>query len=322
MDTTDLPINRKKSIAVARIVDHMQEDLELEILAGFQGLGRQVYSSDINRPGLALSGYLEYFANDRVQLLGNTEIHYMETVSPSMLSWRLASMFAFEVPAFVLSRNLSPSNLFLDMCNRQGVPVLRSAHSTDEVISRIILFLAEEFSPETTVHGTAVDCYGVGCLIVGAPGIGKSETALELVERGHRLVADDVVAIKRRSEEALYAETNPIIEHHMEIRGVGIIDLKGVFGVGRVRNSKRISLIVELEEWNPSAQYDRTGLMDESVEILGVRIPHLRIPVRPGRNIAIIIEVAALNHRLKELGVDPAQRFNERVLNITAGMSL
>lgn len=322
MDTSELPINRKKSIAVARILDHMQRDLGLEVLAGFQGLGRQVYSSDINRPGLALSGYLEYFANDRVQLLGNTEIHFMETLPPSALLWRLASMFAFEVPVFVLSRNLYPTNLFLNLCNRQGVPVLRSALSTDEVISRIILFLAEEFSPETTMHGTAVDCYGVGCLIVGAPGIGKSETALELVERGHRLVADDVVAIKRRSEEALYAETNPIIEHHMEIRGVGIIDLKGVFGVGRVRNSKRISMLVELEEWNPATQYDRTGLLDEHVEILGVKIPHLRIPVRPGRNIAIIIEVAALNHRLKELGVDPAQRFNERVLNIMSGQSI
>lgn len=322
MDTSELPINRKKSIAVARILDHMQRDLGIEILAGFQGLGRQVYSSDINRPGLALSGYLEYFANDRVQLLGNTEIHYMETLSPSQLMWRLSSIFAFEVPVFFLSRNLTPTHLFLDMCNRQGVPVLRSALSTDEVISRIILFLAEEFSPETTIHGTAVDCYGVGCLIVGAPGIGKSETALELVERGHRLVADDVVAMKRRGEDALYAETNPIIEHHMEIRGVGIIDLKGVFGVGRVRNVKRIGLIVELEEWNPATQYDRTGLMDEFVEILGVKIPRLRIPVRPGRNIAIIIEVAALNHRLKELGVDPAQRFNERVLNIMSGQSL
>lgn len=322
MDTTDLPINRKKSIAVARILDHMQVDLGLEIMAGFQGLGRQVYSSDINRPGLAVSGYLEYFANDRVQLLGNTEIHYMETLAPSLLMWRLSAMFAFEVPAFVLSRNLTPTNLFLDMCNRQGVPVLRSALSTDEIISRIILFLAEEFSPDTTVHGTVVDCYGVGCLIVGAPGVGKSETALELVERGHRLVADDVVAIKRRGEDALYAETNPIIEHHMEIRGVGIIDLKAVFGVGRVRNSKRLGLIIELEEWNREAQYDRTGLVEEHVDILGVKIPHLRIPVRPGRNIAIIIEVAALNFRLKELGHDPAQRFNERVLNIMTGQSL
>ena len=316
MNTQDLPVKRKKSIAVARILDRMGEELELSVMAGFQGIGRPVFSSDVNRPGLAISGYLEYFANDRIQILGNTEIHYMEHMEPSVLVRRLDSMFSFEIPAFVLSRNLNAQSLFLDLCNQRGVPVLRSAHSTDEVISRIILSLSEEFSPETVVHGTAIDCFGVGCLIVGAPGVGKSETALELVERGHRLVADDVVALKRRREDFLYAETNPMIEHHMEIRGLGIIDIKGIFGVGCVRNTKRIGLVVELEFWDKESTYDRTGLTEETVDILGIPISYLRIPVRPGRNLAIIIEVAALNHRLKELGVNPAERFNERVLNI------
>lgn len=316
MDTRTLPVNRKSSIAVARLLDQMTADLQLEVIGGFQGIGRPVFISDINRPGLALSGYLEYFANDRVQILGNTEIHYMEQLSTSELRYRLESMFSFEVPAFVLSRNLRPRNIFLDMCNRRGIPVLRSRRTTDEVISRIILFLAEEFSPETIVHGTALDSFGVGTLIVGAPGIGKSETALELVERGHRIVADDVVTLRRRREGAVYAETSPVIEHHMEIRGIGIIDIKSVYGVGCVRNSKRIGLVVELEMWNEDAQYDRTGLVDEHVEILGVRIPYLLIPVRPGRNIAIIIEVAALNHRLKELGVHPAQQLNQKLLNL------
>ncbi len=316
MDTKNLPINRKSSIAVARLLDQMSDDLELEVVGGFQGIGRPVFISDINRPGLALSGYLDYFANDRVQILGNTEVHYMEQLPASALQRRLDNMFSFEIPAFVLSRNLKPRNLFLDMCNRRGIPVLRSLRSTDEVISRIILFLADEFSPETIVHGTTVDCYGVGCLIVGAPGIGKSETALELVERGHRLVADDVVTIKRRREDLLYAETSPIIEHHMEIRGIGIIDVKSVYGVGYVRNSKRIGMVVELEEWDREGQYDRTGLTDEYLTILDVKAPYLLIPVRPGRNIAIIIEVAALNHRLKEMGVHPAQRLNQRLMNL------
>jgi HPr kinase/phosphorylase len=316
MDTQELPVNRKKSIAVARLFERMTRDLELQLLAGFQGMGRPVLTADINRPGLALSGYLEYFANDRIQILGNTEIHFMEKQSTAVLQRRLSAMFSFEIPGFLLSRNLRPVPLFLDMCNRQGVPVLRTARSTDEIISRIILFLAEEFSPETVVHGTAVDCYGVGCLIVGAPGIGKSETALELVERGHRLIADDVVALKRRREDHLYAETNPVIEHHMEIRGVGIIDIKAVFGVGRVRNIKRMGLIIELEDWLQGSNYDRTGLLEEHVDILGVKIPYIRIPVRPGRNIAVIIEVAALNHRLKELGTNPAEQFNARILRI------
>lgn len=316
MDTKNLPITRKRYIPVARLLDRMAEDLELEVLAGFQGMGRPVLISDVNRPGLALAGYLEYFASDRIQILGNTEIHYMERLAVSELASRLSAMFSFEIPAFILSRTLEPRTIFLDMCNRRGIPVLRSTRRTDEVISRIILFLAEEFSPETVIHGTAVDCYGVGVVIVGPPGIGKSETALELIERGHRLVADDVVTLKRRQEDFLYSETNPVIEHHMEIRGVGIIDVKTIFGVGCVRNSKRIGLLVELEEWRQDKDYDRTGLTDEYVEILGVRINHLRIPVRPGRNIAIIIEVASLNHRLKELGVHPAMQFNERLIKM------
>lgn len=317
MDTQNLPVNRKKSIAVARLLDRMAKELDIEVMGGFQGIGRPVYAADVNRPGLALSGYLEYFANDRIQILGNTEIHFMERLTPAQLTRRLTSMFSFEIPAFVLSRNLTPQNAFLDMCNRSGVPVLRSSMSTDEVITRIILFLNEEFSPETVVHGTAVDCFGVGCLIIGSPGIGKSETALELVERGHRLVADDVVALKCIRGERLYAESNPIVEHFMEIRGVGIIDLKAIYGVGRVRNTKRIGLIVELEEWHPEANYDRTGLAEEFVDILGVKIPYLRIPVRPGRNIAIIIEVAALTHRLKELGINPAKSLNDRIISLT-----
>ena len=169
------------------------------------------------------------------------------------------------------------------------------------------------------MHATAVDCYGVGCLILGSPGIGKSETALELIERGHRLVVDDVVALKRYHDDSLYAETNPIIEHHMEIRGVGFVDVKSVFGVGRVRNTKRIGLVISLEEWDPKTNYDRTGLLEEFVDILGIKLPHLKIPVRPGRNLAIIVEVAALNHRLKELGINPAEQLNARVLSATLG---
>jgi HPr kinase/phosphorylase len=319
VDTQNLPIYRKKSIAVARVLDQMAQDLGLEVIAGFQGIGRQVYSSDVNRPGLALAGYLDYFANDRVQILGNTETHYMEQLSASELERRFKNMLAFEIPAFVLSRNLKPRNLFLDMCNQWGIPILRSGRSTDELISRIILFLAEEFTPETSVHATCLDCYGVGCLIVGAPGIGKSETALELVERGHRLVADDFCTLKRGRQDYIYAESSPVTEHHMEIRGVGIVDVKSVFGVGRVRNSKNIGLVVELEEWRPESKYDRTGLNDEHVTLLGVRIPYLLIPVRPGRNIAIIIEVAALNHRLKELGINPAEELNRRVMTMMHG---
>ncbi len=322
MDFSKLQIKRKQSIPVSHLLQNMAQDLDLELLAGFQGVDRPVFSWDVNRPGLALSGYLDYFANDRVQILGNTEIHFMERMRPAELSNRLGSMFSFEVPAFMLSRNLTPQTIFLDMCNRSGVPVLRSTMSTDEVISRIILYLTQEFSPETVIHGTAIDVHGVGCLIVGKPGIGKSETAMELVERGHRLVADDMVEIKRRRADYLYAQTNRMIKHHMEIRGLGIIDIRSVFGVGRVRNFKRIGLVVELEEWNEEAVYDRTGLNERHVDILGVKVPIIKVPVRPGRNVAIIIEVAALNQRLKEMGINTARQLNEDIMRANRDQGL
>ena len=321
MDLSRLKVKRKQFIPVSRMLEHMTQDLDFELLAGFQGVERPVFSWDVNRPGLALSGYLDYFANDRVQVLGNTEIHFMERMRPAELANRLNNMFSFEIPAFVLSRNLMPQAILLDMCNRYGIPVLRSTMSTDEVISRIILYLTQEFSPETVIHGTAVDVYGVGCLVVGKPGIGKSETALELVERGHRLVADDMVELKRRRADYLYAQTNRTVKHCMEIRGLGIIDVRALYGVGRVRNFKRIGLVAELEEWDDKAAYDRTGLLEHHVDIIGVRIPYMRIPVRPGRNVAIIIEVAALNQRLKEMGVHTARDLNDDIMRNNRGQA-
>ena len=314
MDTSKLTSKRKGNITVARLMDHFAQFLAC--IGGYQGAGRRVYISDVNRPGLALAGYLDYFASDRVQILGNTEIHYMERLTSSELEYRLENMFSFEIPAFLLSRDLRPAPLFLDMCNRRGIPVLSSPLSTDELISRIIVFLAEEFAPTTDIHGTAVDCYGVGMLIVGKPGVGKSEVALELIERGHLLIADDLVALRRIGEDTLMATTNRRVEHCMEIRGVGIVDVRSVFGVGRVTNSKAISLMVELEEWRETGEYDRTGLREEHIEILGVKLPQHLIPVRPGRNIAVILEVAALNHRLKEMGVHPAEVLNRRILGM------
>jgi HPr kinase/phosphorylase len=312
IDLDKLITKRRESIAVARLLEHFSNDLE--VVAGYQGIGRQLYISDLNRPGLALSGYLDYFASERVQILGNTEIHYMERIPPSLLQYRLENMFSFEIPGFIISRNHKPTNLFLDMCNERGIPVISSPLSTDQLISRIIIHLAEEFAPETEMHATAVDCYGVGVMIAGTPGIGKSEVALELVERGHLLVADDLVSLKCIREDILMARSNDSIEHCMEIRGVGIVDIKSVFGVGRVTKQKPISLIVELEEWEEGKDYDRTGLADEYMNILGVDIPYIRIPVRPGRNIAIILEVAALNHRLKEFGINPAEILNQRII--------
>jgi len=300
-------------LTVADLYEGQGEQLQLELMVGRDGLDRPLKISDINRPGLCLAGYLDYFACDRVQVLGNTEIHYMEQLDADVLEERLRKAFCFNIPCFVVSRGLRPPKALLRIAENRGVPVLRSLKATNDVISQIIVFLSEELSPETTLHGVVVDVFGVGVLIVGRPGVGKSETALELVERGHRLVADDVVTIRRRGDD-LYAHSSTVIGHHMEIRGLGIIDIKNIFGVGSVRHTKRIDLVVELEDWDPSKEYDRIGIEQQSESLLDTRVSKLLIPVRPGRNLAIIIEVAALNHRLREFGIHSAQNLNKGII--------
>jgi len=300
-------------LTVADLYEGQGEQLQIELMVGRDGLDRPLKISDINRPGLCLAGYLDYFACDRVQVLGNTEIHYMEQLDADVLEDRLSKAFCFNIPCFVISRGLRPPKELLRIAEDRGVPVLRSLKATNDVISQIIIFLNEELSPETTLHGVVVDVFGVGVLIVGRPGVGKSETALELVERGHRLVADDVVTIRRRGDN-LYARSSTVIGHHMEIRGIGIIDIKNIFGVGSVRHTKRIDLVIELEDWDPSKEYDRIGIEQQSESLLDVRVSRLLIPVRPGRNLAIIVEVAALNHRLREFGIHSAKNLNEGIM--------
>ena len=301
-------------VRVSTLLEKLPKQLGLKVLAGSSGLDRILRVSDVNRPGLALAGYLDYFACDRVQVLGNTETHYMEGLDQAVLEERLENIFSYEIPCFVVSRGLQPLPVFLAMAEKNGVPVLGSSYTTADVISKTIVFLADEFAPEEWVHGVVMDVYGVGVLLLGKPGIGKSETALELVERGHRLVADDTVIIKRRRENLLFAECSPVIGHHMEIRGVGIIDVKNIFGAGAVRDEKGVGLVIELEQWDETREYDRVGIEEETHTILGVAVSKRTIPVRPGRNIAVIIEVAALNQRLKEMGRHAARDFDRRLI--------
>jgi len=301
-------------VRVATLLEKLSGQLNLSVLAGSSGLDRLLRVSDVNRPGLALAGYLDYFACDRVQVLGNTETHYMDQLDPDVLRERLEKIFSYEIPCFVVSRGLEPVPVFVAMAEENNVPVLRSSYATADVISKIIVFLADEFEPEEWVHGVVMDVFGVGVLLLGKPGVGKSEAALELVERGHRLVADDTVIVKRRRENLLFAECSPIIGHHMEIRGVGILDVKSIFGAGAVRDAKRVGLVIELEQWDETREYDRLGIDEETHTILGVPLPKRTIPVRPGRNIAIIIEVAALNQRLKEMGTHTARELDKKLI--------
>lgn len=301
-------------VRVSDLIEKLSKELDLRVLAGASGTDRLLRVSDINRPGLALAGYLDYFAFDRVQVLGNTETHYMEQLDDDVLQKRVESIFAYDVPCFVVSRGLAPVPALLSMAEDKGVPMLGSSCTTAEVISRIIVFLADEFVPQEWVHGVVMDVYGVGVLLLGKPGVGKSEAALDLVERGHRLVADDTVIIKRRRGNLLFAECSPMIGHHMEIRGLGIIDVTGIFGAGAVRDAKRVGLVMELEPWDETREYDRLGIEEETCTILGVEVPKRTIPVSPGRNMAIIIEVAALNQRLKEMGVHAARDLDKKLI--------
>jgi HPr kinase/phosphorylase len=294
-------------------IEKTRENLKLQLVAGENGLDRAVAISDVNRPGLALAGYLDFFAFDRVQVMGLTELSYMKQLEPDELVERLSRVFKYEIPCFIFTRGLVPPDIFLEKAEEASIPVLRSLLSTTKVISKIIVFLDDQFAPETNLHGVLVDVYGVGVIIMGRAGVGKSECALELVERGHRLVADDVIFVRRRGDRFLYGEGSSLLRHHMEIRGLGIFDVKNIFGVGAVRNSKRISMIVELEDWDPEKEYNRTGIREDSYTILEVKLPNITLPVRPGRNIAIIVEVAALNHRLVEMGFDSEQFLTDQL---------
>lgn len=307
-----------KSLTVSDFIEKTKDNLKVQIIGGENGLERTMAIPDINRPGLALAGYLDFFAFDRVQVMGLTEVNYMKQLEDSILRERLQRVFKYEIPCFIITRGLTPPEEFLEQANRASVPVLRSLLTTTKVVSKIIVFLDNQFSPETSLHGVLVDVYGVGVMIMGRAGVGKSECALELIERGHRLVADDVVFIRRRGDRFLYGEGSSLLRHHMEIRGLGIFDVKNIFGVGAIRNTKRINSIVELEDWDASKEYDRVGITEDSYTVLEVKLPKITVPVRPGRNIAIIVEVAALNHRLREMGLDSDKLLSERLTQALA----
>jgi len=302
-----------KSLTVHDFIEKTKENLKVHLMAGESGLDRAIAIPDINRPGLALAGYLDFFAFDRIQVMGLTEINYMKQLDPPVLAERLKRILKYEIPCFIITRGLIPPDELLEQADEASVPILRSLLSTTKVVSKIIVFLDNQFAPETNLHGVLVDVYGVGAIIMGRAGVGKSECALELVERGHRLVADDVIFIRRRGDKFLYGEGSSLLRHHMEIRGLGIFDVKNIFGVGAVRNTKRVSIIVELEDWDSTKEYNRTGISEDSYTILEIKLPKITVPVRPGRNMAIIVEVAALNHRLVEMGFDSEQYLTEQL---------
>ena len=262
---------------------------------------------EINRPGLELTGYLEFFANKRIQVLGNTEFSYLGRYGPEAQKMVIDSIFSFGPPAVIICRDIEPSNAILESAKLHKVSIFSTPQSTSDLTASLVQYLNKELAPRITRHGVLVEVYGEGCLLTGDSGVGKSETAIELIKRGHRLVADDAVEIRRTAQTTLYGQSPENIRHFIELRGIGIINARKLFGMGAIKLQEKIDMVINLEQWDSSKVYDRMGLDNEYMKILGVEVPTLTIPVKPGRNLAVIIEVAAMNNRQKKMGYNAAR---------------
>ncbi len=297
-------------------VAELQEEFGLQLAAGEKGLCRRVGTTEINRPGLALAGFLMYFPAERVQILGRTEVAFLSSMDEREVRERVRAIMSNPLmPCVVISRNMNPHRAILEVAEEYGVPVLRTSLTTPKFIAQLTAFMAIRLAPEILVHGVLVDVYGIGILMMGTSGIGKSESALELLKRGHRMVADDAVEIRQISEDTLVGTAPPLLEHLLEIRGLGVLNAMTLFGAGAIRTHKRIEMIIELELWDDAKPYDRLGLDEQKKKILDVELTSITIPVRPGRNLAIIIEVAAMNQRLKRMGYNAAKELSEKLMS-------
>lgn len=281
------------------------------------GLERVIYSPELNRPGLVFVGFTAKFAYDRIQVLGQTEIAYLRSLNDEDQKKAIDFLVSYDMPCIIITRGQEPPINLIRAANEKQIPVLRTSIKTARFCNFLTAYLNNQFAPHTTLHGTLVDVYGSGLLFQGRSGIGKSECALDLIERGHRLVADDLVHVIRTGNEVLMGRASEHLRHHMEIRGIGIIDVFSVFGIRSVRLQKRIEVIVHLEEWQTDVAYDRTGLEEKLVTVLDVQLPEVTIPLVPGKNITVLAEVIAMNHLLKLYGIHPARAFNERLISMT-----
>lgn len=300
-------------IAVEKIYRERKDVLELTLLTNENGLKRRIPTSEIHRPGLALAGFVERFASKRTQVLGETEMTFLSGQDELGRRRAVENIFRFDIPCVMITKGITPPSELLEIANQKGVPVFSTRLSTTDFITRLGVYLDNLFAPYTTIHGTLVDVYGVGLLYTGKSGVGKSECALDLVARGHRLVADDMVKIIRKAPQVLVGTGSELLRHHMEVRGIGIIDIEKLFGIRAIRMQKRIEVQVNLVHWDDRIEFERLGIEDKYTTILGVEIPVVMIPVSPGKDITVISEVIAMNHMLKIYGRDSAKEFSKRL---------
>ncbi len=309
----NLKVLESKPITVRRFFEKNRLRLRFTSANGLEQSARLIAEKNLHRPGLALAGYVDLFTYHRVQVFGNTEIKYMESLDDAGRQEAFRRLFRFEIPCIVVTNGNTLDTALVDIATQHGVPVFYSRFETTKAIYFMSDFLDDQFAPKTAIHGAFIDVYGVGVLFIGRSGIGKSEIALDLVERGHRLVADDVVVVTQKGEGILMGSGTDLVKHFMEIRGLGLIDIRAIFGIRAIRFQKRLEIIVQLEEWDDAQDYDRTGLDTREMPVLGVPIPHVKLPIFPGKNVTVITEVIALNYLLKHYGYDAATEFSNKL---------
>jgi len=302
------------NLIVQALEQSREYPLELTLMAGRRGLKKKITHSQVQKMGLALTGFTQFVNPERLQIIGNTEMAYFKTLTPDMQEKVIRQICSLPLSCLVITRGLEVPELLLREADERGIPVFRTKLRSFDFIEKVTKFLEEKLASTSSLHGVLMDIFGVGALILGKSGIGKSECALDLILRGHRLVADDMVHIQKRSPSSVFGSGFEVIQHHMEIRGLGIINIRSLFGVEAIRERKKIELILELMEWDAHREYDRLGFEEEKFSILGVELPMLRIPVTPARNLTTIIEVAVRNHLLKVMGYDSALEFEKKLL--------
>lgn len=304
----------KKSITVRELYEHAKERLELKVINSKVSFDRLITERELHRPGLAFSGFIEVFTYWRVQIMGNSEIGYLNTLSSDERRKSIRAVLSFELPCIIFTGNNLPPKEMIEIANEKGISLLTSPHRSTLITYQLGEHLDSVFAPTTSVHGSLVDVYGVGMLIMGDAAVGKSELTLDLIERGHELVADDIVLITKTGTNRLQGQPNRVLTHHMEIRGLGIIDIKRMFGIRAIRGKKDIEIVLSLEPMDPDVEYERIGVDDNFIEILDVKVHQVVLPLLVGKNITVIAEAAALNHKLKEQGEHVAKEFNDNLI--------
>lgn len=301
-------------VTVGQFYTHHANTLHLKLLAGAEGLKRKINEGAVNRPGLALAGFYKSFAFQRVQVIGSGETAYLKSLPENTSRQRLRELFSHRIPCLIFARNINPPKVVLEEAEKEEITVFKSPLTTMRLVNTATICLEMDFAPQVTEHGSMVDIQGIGVMVRGASGIGKSECVLSLIERGHSLVSDDITKIRSLEGRELIGSSSDLTRFHMEVRGLGIINVASIFGVRSTRLEKRLDLVVTLKDWHDVAEIDRIGIEQQYYEILHIKIPHVTIPVRPGRDLASLVEVAALDQKLKSMGQNSAVEFNERLL--------